>query len=456
MRTRAALRSVFSLLILILPLDAVPASGQTASGGWLEAQGSAPRARWSPDRIQSFIPPVRGTFVFPAPYNTQAARITDAGDCDGKDCVWSVGYSYWRNTNAHMGSEEMLIFLGLAVNKGGTGPTLFKYNKRTDHISKVGPLFPSGSKFVNYTGEGWYFSATRPTTLYMNDGPKMLRYDVLSRQFETVYDVTAHFGPNRNIRQMHSSNDDLVHSATLQTADTGEYLGCVVYSEAKRQFRFYAKIGKFDECNLDRSGRWTVSLEDIGVPKDMANRIFDNETGNETRLNGPKGTLGHLDMGYGYMLGADNHHPLPNATIRWNFEPTVTQGPVLHRNPNWDVVEFNHVSHENAKYDAPPSQQYACGSDASRAAVQNEITCVRLDGSTDQLIVAPVMTDLNASGGIGSDGVYARQPKGNLDITGSYFIWTANLCGNRMDAFLVKVPAHLLIGGAPTASLPAQ
>ena len=58
----------------------------------------------------------------------------------------------------------------------------------------------------------------------MNDGPKMLRYDVASQRFETVYDVTSQFGPNRKIRQMHSSNDDLVHSATLQAADSGEYL----------------------------------------------------------------------------------------------------------------------------------------------------------------------------------------------------------------------------------------
>lgn len=78
-----------------------------------------------------------------------------------------------------------------------------------------------------------------------------------------------------------------------------------------------------------------------------------------------------------------------------------------------------------------------------------EIVCVRLDGSNDQLIVAPVMTDVSTSGGIGSDGVYARQPKGNLDITGTYFIWTTNLCGNRMDAFLVKVPAQLLVGDTP-------
>ena len=53
--------------------------------------------------------------------------------------------------------------------------------------------------------------------------------------------------------------------------------------------------------------------------------------------------------------------------------------------------------------------------------------------------MAPVMTDLDASGG-GSE--YYKLPKGNLDITGQYFIWTTNTGGNRIDAFLVKVPLN--------------
>jgi hypothetical protein len=35
-------------------------------------------------------------------------------------------------------------------------------------------------------------------------------------------------------------------------------------------------------------------------------------------------------------------------------------------------------------------------------------------------------------------------PKGNLDVTGRYFIWTSNTAGGRLDAFIVKIPSHLL------------
>src|SRR5213592_4452921 len=51
------------------------------------------------------------------------------------------------------------------------------------------------------------------------------------------------------------------------------------------------------------------------------------------------------------------------------------------------------------------------------------------------------MTDLDAPGG---GGDYEKAPKGNLDATGQYFIWTTNLGGNRLDAFIVKIPSGLL------------
>ena len=432
-----------SLLLALVLTGSAASADKAAPGGWVEPQGSPPRARWSASFVQQFVPPRRGPFTFPAPYRTEAVRITEPSDCGGKDCVWYVGYSYWRNSNAHRDRDEMYILLGLAKERGGAGPTLFTYDKRSDRVTNTGPLFPPESRFAARTGEGWYFSAGRPTTLYVNDGPRMLRYDVVSRRFETVFDVEPAFGTNRNIYQMHSSDDDLVHSATLRVASTEDYLGCLVYFEAERRFRWYPKIGLFDECHLERSGRWTVSLEDIGEPGDIANRLFDNRTGQETRLAGPNGTVGHMDVGYGYLVGADDHLPLPHATIRIDFEPAVAQGPILHRNSMPELAALNHPSHLNARPHVPLSSQYTCGSNATVDAFQNEITCVRLDGSTDQLIVAPVMNDLQAPGGCCD--AYGKMPKGNLDVTGAYFIWTTNLGGDRLDAYLVKVPAHRLI-----------
>ncbi|HSS51407.1 MAG TPA: hypothetical protein VLX28_20890, partial [Thermoanaerobaculia bacterium] len=66
-----------------------------------------------------------------------------------------------------------------------------------------------------------------------------------------------------------------------------------------------------------------------------------------------------------------------------------------------------------------------------------------VDTSLDVLVVAPTMIDLDAPGG-GDD--YGKFPKANLDVTGRYMIWTSNLSGNRLDAFLVEVPYELLTG----------
>jgi hypothetical protein len=64
------------------------------------------------------------------------------------------------------------------------------------------------------------------------------------------------------------------------------------------------------------------------------------------------------------------------------------------------------------------------------------------------LVVAPNMTDLDASGGGGDE--YAKLPKGNRDVTGEYFIWTSNTGSNRLDAFIVQVPQSKL--AAPTVT----
>jgi len=242
---------------------------------------------------------------------------------------------------------------------------------------------------------------------------------------------------------MSSSYYDDVHAATLRIKGTNTFLGCLVYFEATGQLSFYPKAGNFDECEIDKSGRFLMIFEQIDGRNGMDNRIIDLATGHEERhLDAPGvASLGHHDMGFGYAVGHDHYNHLPNATVTWNLSPTAV-GPAAHRDYNWDLAQAQHISHTNAQPNLPKEQQYACGSNADRLTyAQNEILCFKLDGSLNQLVVAPVMTNLDASGG-GSD--YDKAPKGNLDVTGRYFIWTTNLGGNRLDAVVVKVPGHLL------------
>src|SRR5215471_17817949 len=161
-----------------------------ASGGFLEKAGSQIfRTRFTRNQILGFLPAneAKGIFKFPAPYGTSAVRLTNADDCGGTDCLAYVGYSYWRNTNNHVGRPQMLIFLGLDRSAGGPGPSLLSYDKSTDEVQNLGPLFPDTSTFSYATGEGWYFSGSQPTKLYayLVGTATLRRYDVLSHQFDS-------------------------------------------------------------------------------------------------------------------------------------------------------------------------------------------------------------------------------------------------------------------------------
>jgi hypothetical protein len=438
-------------------------------GGFLEKAGSQVfRPRFTRNQILGFLPAneAKGAFKFPAPYGTTAVRLTNADDCGGTDCLAYVGYSYWRNINNHVGSPEMLIFLGLDRSAGGPGPSLISYNKTTDHVQNLGPLFPEASVFSYATGEGWYFSGTQPNKLYtyLVGDSKLWRYDVVSRHFERLPAMDLNNCPRPNvcpanaafIIQPHSSDDDVVHSATVQDTDY-HHLGCVVYRSLRKQFQFYAPPEGFelDECHIDKSGRWLMLLEVENRTGHVQNRILDVRQGTITTIDDPSGSLGHLDMGFGYAVGADNYNDLPNATILLKFPPASTQrpvGPVVHYNKRWDIVAANHIAHGNAVAGKPAELQYACGSYASRVPdMADEIVCFSLnpnrnpDGSLDVLVVGQVMTDLDATGGRDINGDdYTQLPKGNIDVTGRYFIWTTNMGGDRLDAFIVKVPYQWL------------
>ena len=158
-------------------------------------------------------------------------------------------------------------------------------------------------------------------------------------------------------------------------------------------------------------------------------------------------------MGYGYMLAIDNWFATP-AVRMWNFATNpIGPGTVVYRDPSWASAAVEHISHLNGLSGAAGTQ-YACGSGAARTPGPRvgEITCFRLDGSLRVLVVAPVMTDMNAAGG---NDDYGKLPKGNLDSTGEYFIWTTNLGGPRVDAFMVRIPSHEsfqpLPSGVPSA-----
>lgn len=390
--------------------------------------------------------PSRGAFTFPAPYNTQGIRITNASDCNGGDCVEHTGYSYWKNINNHVGSDLMYVFLGMRPSAGGQGVTLFSYNKTTNAVANMGPLFSTSSPFYGITGEMWYFSASMPTKMYIfqnGSGGKLYRYDILTKQLDTVFDIAPSFGSNKFIWQPHSSNDDKVHTVTIRDGSSYAMLGCAAFNENTQQFTYFAAIGDFDECFVDKSGQWVMSLENVDGLYAHDNRIFNLQTGAASVVLDQEGAAAHLDTGYGVVVGEDNWNSLPGAARLLTFGQTPIAGIVVSHTTDWSH-DLGHVTFENASNSVPLDQQYACTSHASRGntARSNEIYCFGINTSKRLLVVAPSMTNLNATGGGSAD--YEKIPLANIDVTGQYMIWTSNMDSNRADAIIVKVPGQLL------------
>jgi len=245
-------------------------------GGFFEpAASSAVRPRLTAAQIEALVP-VRGKFTFPPPYRTEAVRLTNASDCGGRDCVDYIGYSYWRRTNNHVGRDTMLVLVVLDRNRGGAGPTLFSYDKRTDAVTKLKPVFASNDPMSWASGDMWYFSAVDPQMLYVNDGPKLRRYDVVTKRFRNVFDVSTHpetFGRDRIVWQLHSSDDDRVHSATLRDRSSNADLGCLVYREDVGRFSYFPSKGiNYDECQVDKSGQWLLIKEKVAKDPRFADR----------------------------------------------------------------------------------------------------------------------------------------------------------------------------------------
>ncbi|HEV8150859.1 MAG TPA: Ig-like domain-containing protein, partial [Gemmatimonadales bacterium] len=421
-----------------------------APGGFIESDDSvATRRPWTTSQIQRFLP-LRGTFAFPAPYNTEGIRLTNATDCGGKDCVLPIASSYGHNINNHRGRDTVLVVLELR----GVGPTLFGLSKATGKVRNLGPLFDSSSPYASTSGEGWYFSGTQPSKLYVTGAlsAQLQRYDVFTKTFQTVFDAGTQFGAGTYVSQAQSSDDDNVHSATLSDSSSHTKLGCLAYREDARQYSYYPATEDYSECQIDKSGRWLVIKEELdGVPG-RDNLIVDLETGIEKVLPRSQGAGGSSDNGYGYMVAADEGGGLPGTVRVWDFDKSLLQGSVVYTTSS-GAGSAEHIAHSNAAPGVPRSQQYACAANATLTAAPraNEIVCFRLDGSRDALVVAPSMTDPSAPR-VG--GRNRKQPNGNLDVSGGYFIWVGEVPGGRADAFMVKVPGHLLRSPSSGAMLP--
>lgn len=457
------MRKILRLAMISASLALAASAWGQVDGGFIEQDGTTVNTRDAhlTSAEIAAIMPSRGAFAMPSPWDAEAIRITNESDCGGGgDCVQPATYGYWMQTNNHVGQDTMYILVGLSKGAGGGGPTLFEYDKTDDSVTNQGAIFASDSNYSNYSTEGWYWSASEPNQFYVKTSTRLRRYDVSGSTFETVFDITEHSGHETDIIwQNSSSDDDNVHAFTIRDSSYSDR-GCGVYVEDADEFTFYPKVGSFDECQIDPSGTYLVIKEDIDGVDGEDNRIITIATGEERQMVDREGAAGHSDLGYSYMLFQDNYANDANTHKVVDFTQSTLTAETVYQRDNWSIYTPQHISHNNAVATSTTAMadQYACGAnnDGDTGQWSNEIVCFMLDSSdSDVLVVAPSLAVNTAS----SHSSYYRMPKGYLDITGQYFLWTANHGTSRMDLFMVKIPYSLLGASAssveePTASTP--
>lgn len=452
---------IFLQAFILTGVSQSSVSVQSFPGGFLENRdANVVRPKFDTTVIAQFMPQ-RGLFTFPAPYNTQGIRITNRGDCPPNipDCVSAVEYSYWRNMNNHVKEDSILIALKLFYGQWDERITLFSYNKLTDQVRNLGPLYNKGPA-IGINAGTIYFSAKSPHMLYIKTWSALVRLDVITKVVDTVFDIKKKpikgmMSTDKFIWQVNSSDDDRMHSFTLKQDDsTYEDLGAAVYDELKDTVYFFPRTAcYYDECQIDKSGNWLIIKENqCDANPQFDGRIVDLRTMLQTKtLNIDSNHIGHSDCGWGYAVASDNalNTPLGKSLVRLNkpFNPLCVDSASGWWNYKNCGKGGEHIAHGNAVDTniVPIKDQYAIASGIGgtySCARTNEVFAMRLNGSKQLLIVAPVLTDSD------NDTVHAEyglSPKANIDVTGKYCIWTSNLGTQRFDILMAKIPSELLV-----------
>ena len=468
MRYYLPVSRVSTILVLLMLGTGSAYAAQSGPGFWEADSSATALPPLSASQIAQFLPSTRSTFTFPAPYNTTGIRVTLPSDCNGTNCVQYIGYSYWARMSNSTGLNSMWIMVGLS---GHGGPTLYKLDKTTDAVTKNGPIFnhTNGSQEC----ETMYFSHTMPNSLYyINDGLSSLNYiDVVTHVETQVFDIN-NYKSGDHIFQCSTSFNDLVSACTLED-NNFNILGCITYSSANG-FKEYP-MTTLNECNVSATGKY-IELSDNADPTcssgcDGSTVIVDTATGTETRIGNKVGGGGHYAMGYGYYTQNDNWETDYGAVKLWSFSGVpspvgdildVPYSNICTYNPTSCASVPSHPSWLNAVPNSvmPVAKQYLCDSTASTqsGSFANQVYCFYADASVapvdkQSLVVAPTMINSTKTGCSG--GSYGQQPKGNIDMTGHYFIWSANLdSNNNCQVFIVKIPTSQLPYPPPVVAPP--
>lgn len=287
---------------------------------------------------------------------------------------------YWAN--ASIGASGIQIFLPTA--SGAVHFFTVADGQGTHH----GPRVPYPG------GEGW--SWDRAGFIYLLDGPYLRRvHPEVDPVGEILFDVRTRV-PDGWLWQAHSTDDGLLHSATVQTP--AGRVGTILMARG-REVAYVPALGVLDESLLTPDGAFLIILEDDD------NRIITLESGEERRITQVEGAVGHGACTPSWLVGEDDQH---GACVVWDLLS-------LTRRTLFSTWNMGHLSLRNG-----------------RCLLSDQTHLSWVDLTTGA--VTPILAH-----GMISDGTYDTQVQASLDPTGSVAVYCSNKSG-RLEAYCLELP----------------
>jgi len=455
-------------IVSLMGLFAFTAHADPLMGGfWQSNSSTTTYPPLSATQIAAFLPDTRSTFTFPSPYDTQGVRVTLPSDCpNSSNCVQYIGYDYWARMNNSAGSPFMYILVGLGKGSGAPGPTIYKYDKDRGTMTLFEHLFSGNPQHVGDSAQTMYFSHDHPYGLYYYDPTALKRIDILTKKVTTIFSLDSYSGYQTGdiLYMCSSSYDDKTHACILEDSSYTPQ-GCLIYHSDTSRFRLVPNSvlqagTEVHQCHVGAGGKYLVMTGSETPYNNTA--VWDITSNTSTYIASTNGGGGHFFPGYGHYLQLDNQSGVGSTVRLWNVSNLTSGGAIVWNQPWAGACPVlgscstipQHPSWLNTvpASQVPVARQYACDSTSNNEPEQapfgNQVYCFYLDASVapsdmQSLVVAPTMINQNKRGCPG--GAYGQYPKGNIDFTGHYYIWSANLdSDDNCQVFIARIPVAKL------------
>jgi hypothetical protein len=189
------------------------------------------------------VRPVAGGKVVDPVFGAEIMRVTD--ETDGAE--GGTSYSYWPTFNKD--NTRMMAQIG------GGHIQLFRFNPATFQLgAKEAPALPPGRGYYSFEDAIW--SGTDPDVFYLHQGASFYAYNVATRSYTLVADLSSRLPAGYYLMQMSLSRDNDTFACTLMNANYA-IAGYLVYRRSTDMLKRVDTVD-LDEVRIDKTGAYLV------------------------------------------------------------------------------------------------------------------------------------------------------------------------------------------------------